>query len=80
MTIPCFLLIRYVSVKLFVFSALYVNEENSFEDIFLTQEFEVAKPEGEDLNCSFQVVESIPEGLVYNESSEWTSLSTFKVH
>ena len=46
----------------------------------MTQEFEVAKPEGEDLNCSFQVVESIPEGLVYNESSEWTSLSTFKVH
>ena len=57
-----------------------MNEENSFEDIFLTQEFEVAKPEGEDLNCSFQVVESIPEGLVYNESSEWTSLATFKVH
>ena len=46
----------------------------------MTQEFEVAKPEGEDLNCSFQVVESIPEGLVYNESSEWTSLPTFKVH
>ena len=42
--------------------------------------FEDAEPEGEDLNCSFQVVESIPEGLVYNESSEWTSLSTFKVN
>jgi len=71
-------LLLTINSERYITQALYVNEENSFEDIFLTQEFEVAKPEGEDLNCSFQVVESIPEGLVYNESSEWTSLSTFK--
>jgi len=62
----------------FLISALFTNEDNSIRDIFLASNSDTEWKDKEDLKCTFQVVESIPEGLVYNDSAEWTSLQTFE--